>query len=70
MADSANETPGRSRAAARGPATDAARPTPDPAGPDAEPATGGLTAILDKLRDAAAAHDDEVPEEPPAFRAP
>lgn len=28
--------------------------------PDEEPPTGGLTAILDRLRDAAAAHDDDL----------
>jgi hypothetical protein len=32
---------------------------PAPAALSEEPPTGGLTAILGKLRDAAAAHDDE-----------
>jgi hypothetical protein len=33
---------------------------PDHAARSDEPPTGGLTAILGKLRDAAAAHDDEL----------
>jgi hypothetical protein len=42
----------------------------DQPGPDAEPPTGGLAAVLDKLRDAAAAHDDEIdgPADPPGLR--
>ncbi|HEY3979948.1 MAG TPA: hypothetical protein VGM79_21910 [Streptosporangiaceae bacterium] len=32
----------------------------DPAARGEDPPTGGLTAVLGKLRDAAAAHDDEL----------
>jgi hypothetical protein len=35
-------------------------PAPDCVGLTDEPATGGLPAILGRLRDAAAAHDDEL----------
>jgi hypothetical protein len=62
MADSANE--GAGRGTDQKPA--AAHPDQAPA-PEAsrtaagdEPPTGGLTAILGKLRDAAAAHDEEL----------
>jgi hypothetical protein len=45
--------------AARRPAAAATRTAPDHAVLSEEPPTGGLTAVLGKLRDAAAAHDDE-----------
>jgi hypothetical protein len=62
MADSANEGAGRGTH----PTPAAAHPDPGPApeasraAPGDEPPTGGLTAILGKLRDAAAAHDEEL----------
>jgi hypothetical protein len=37
----------------------------DPAARGDEPPTGGLTAVLGKLRDAAAAHDDELTDPGP-----
>jgi hypothetical protein len=46
----------------------AAQDGPQPRGGEvdssAEPPTGGLTAVLGKLRDAAAAHDDELAVDP------
>ena len=36
-------------------------PVPDCAGLTAEPPSGGLPAVLGRLRDAAADHDDELP---------
>jgi hypothetical protein len=46
--------------AARRPAAPATRTAPDRDVLSEEPPTGGLTAVLGKLRDAAAAHDDEL----------
>jgi hypothetical protein len=53
--------------AARRPAAPATRTATDHAALSEEPPTGGLTAVLGKLRDAAAAHDDELadPGRPP-----
>jgi hypothetical protein len=50
----------RSADAARRPAAPATRTAPDHAVLSEEPPTGGLTAVLGKLRAAAAAHDDEL----------
>jgi hypothetical protein len=53
--------------AARRPAAPATRTAPDRPALTEEPPTGGLTAVLGKLRDAAAAHDEELadPGSPP-----
>jgi hypothetical protein len=45
-----------------GPAPATAPDRRDHAARSEDPPTGGLTAVLGKLRDAAAAHDDELPE--------
>ena len=59
--------PDQSADAARRPAAPATRTAPDHAALSEEPPTGGLTAVLGKLREAAAAHDDEPadPGRPP-----
>jgi hypothetical protein len=46
--------------AARHPAAPAPAAAPDHAARGEDPPTGGLTAVLGKLREAAAAHDDEL----------
>jgi hypothetical protein len=56
MADAATEGSAQERSAQE---TDG----PDPAGLSDEPPTGGLTAVLGKLREAAAAHDAELAEQ-------
>jgi hypothetical protein len=61
MADAATEGPAREGTAKEGTAPQPVRP--DLAGPGDEPPTGGLTAVLGKLRDAAAAHDAELADE-------
>jgi hypothetical protein len=66
MADAATEGPAKEGPAQGGPAKEgpALQPDrPDLAGPGDEPPTGGLTAVLGKLRDAAAAHDAELADE-------
>jgi hypothetical protein len=42
------------------PSVDGGGTAPDYAGLSGDPATGGLPAVLGRLRDAAAAHDDEL----------
>jgi hypothetical protein len=63
MADAATEGSAQEGTAqgTDGPQPPVARP--DPAGPGDEPPTGGLTAVLGKLRDAAAAHDAELADQ-------
>jgi hypothetical protein len=46
--------------AARHPAAPPPKPAPDRTALSEDPPTGGLTAVLGKLREAAAAHDDEL----------
>jgi hypothetical protein len=61
MADAATEGPAKKGTPKEGTAPRPARP--DLAGPGDEPPTGGLTAVLGKLREAAAAHDAELADE-------
>jgi hypothetical protein len=57
--------PDQSADAVRRPAAPATSTAPDHAALSEEPPTGGLTAVLGKLRDAAAAHDDELADPGP-----
>jgi hypothetical protein len=63
MSDSVPDAPDADAAGQEAAVPDALAPDrsgrPAPAALSEEPPTGGLTAILGKLRDAAAAHDDE-----------
>jgi hypothetical protein len=52
--------PDRAADAARHQTAPAPAAAPDHAALSEDPPTGGLTAVLGKLRDAAAAHDDEL----------
>jgi hypothetical protein len=50
----------RSQSSSGQPGAERAGRAPDHDSLTAEPATGGLPAVLGRLRDAAAAHDDEL----------
>jgi hypothetical protein len=67
MADAATEGSARTGSAPQESAPGAGGPPPaarpDPAGLSDEPPTGGLTAVLGKLREAAAAHDAELADQ-------
>jgi hypothetical protein len=60
MADTAKPGSGPDGPQEPGPAPATAPDHPGHAARSEDPPTGGLTAVLGKLRDAAAAHDDEL----------